>query len=288
METTPYAGLVTRALALIVDAVVINVIALITGAVLALIGSLLGVGKVGIVAALTGGLLWLGWTGLYFIVFWIATGQTPGARLLGIRVVSASPRPLGIVRASLRFVVMMLALIPLGAGFVTVLFDERRRGPHDMAAATVARWVPAAEAPGLDTAVAPAPAPDPAAAAPLPAPATAAAPDPAAAAPPPAPATAPPPAPAAPPAPAPAAPRPAPATAPAPAAAPPPAPAAAPAPASSPPPATAPRAAPVVGEVVGPADDDQADGRVTPRARQRPRLTSDQPPSTRFGSRPGA
>jgi uncharacterized RDD family membrane protein YckC len=305
METTPYAGLVTRALALIVDAVVINVIALITGAVIALIGSLLGVGNLGIAAALTGGFVWLGWTGLYFIVFWMATGQTPGARLLGIRVVSANPRPLGIVRAFVRFVVMMLALIPLGAGFVTVLFDERRRGPHDMAAATVARWVPAAEAPGLDTAVAPAPAPDPAAAAPLPAPATAAAPDPAAAAPPPAPATAaapdppaaapppapataPPPAPAAPPAPAPAAPRPAPATAPAPAAAPPPAPAAAPAPASSPPPATAPRAAPVVGEVVGPADDDQADGRVTPRARQRPRLTSDQPPSTRFGSRPGA
>ncbi len=142
-ETTPYAGLVTRAIALLVDALVINVIAVITGAVLALIGSLLGVGDLGVAAALTGGFLWLGWTGLYFIVFWITTGQTPGARLLGIRVVSASPRPLGIVRASLRFVVMMLALIPLGAGFLTVLFDDRRRGPHDMVADTVARWAPA-------------------------------------------------------------------------------------------------------------------------------------------------
>jgi uncharacterized RDD family membrane protein YckC len=147
METTPYAGLVTRAIALVVDAVVINVIAVITGAVVALIGSLLGVGKPGIAAALTGGVLWLGWTGLYFIVFWTVTGQTPGARLLGIRVVSDGERRLGVVRAFLRFVVMMLALAPLGAGFVTVLFDDRRRGPHDMAAATVARWastVPAA------------------------------------------------------------------------------------------------------------------------------------------------
>ena len=94
-----------------------------------------------------GGFLWLAWTGLYFVAFWTVTGQTPGARLLGIRIVSDGERRLGIVRAFLRFVVMMLALAPLGAGFVTVLFDDRRRGPHDMAAATVARWastVPAA------------------------------------------------------------------------------------------------------------------------------------------------
>ena len=52
--------------------------------------------------------------------------------MLGIRIVPVGERRLGVVRASLRFVVMMLALIPLGAGFVTVLFDDRRRGPHDM------------------------------------------------------------------------------------------------------------------------------------------------------------
>ena len=36
MKPTPYAGLVTRAIALLVDAVVINVIAAIVGAVIAL------------------------------------------------------------------------------------------------------------------------------------------------------------------------------------------------------------------------------------------------------------
>jgi uncharacterized RDD family membrane protein YckC len=147
MQPTPYAGLVTRGIALLVDAVVINVIAAITGAVIGLIGSLLGVGKPGIVAALTGGVVWLAWTGLYFIVFWTIAGQTPGARLLGIRVVPDSVRRLGIVRATLRFVVMMLALVPLGAGFLTVLFDERRCGPHDMVAATVVRWASLAPAP---------------------------------------------------------------------------------------------------------------------------------------------
>jgi uncharacterized RDD family membrane protein YckC len=143
MQPTPYAGLVTRAIALLVDAVVINVIAAITGAVIALIGSLLGVSNPGIAAALTGGFLWLAWTGLYFIAFWTITGQTPGARLLGIQIVPDGAHRLGIVRATLRFVVMMLALVPLGAGFVTVLFDHRRRGPHDMVAATVVRWAAA-------------------------------------------------------------------------------------------------------------------------------------------------
>ena len=230
MRTTPYAGLVTRALALLVDALVIDVIAVITGAVIALIGSLLGVGNLGIAAALTGGLLWLAWTGLYFILFWTVTGETPGARLLGIRVESATSRPLGIVRASLRFIVMMIALIPLGAGFLTVLFDDRRRGPHDMVAATVATWSKTARAADLA-----APAPDLAAPAPdLAAPA----PDLAVPAPPPPPA----------------------------------------------PDLTA-FPAPVVGEVVGPAHD-QANGRVPPEAVDLGGLTTDQPPSTRFESRP--
>jgi uncharacterized RDD family membrane protein YckC len=155
MGTTPYAGLVTRTIALAVDAIVINVVAAITGAVIGLIGSLLGAGKPGIAAALTGGIVWLGWTALYFIVFWTITGQTPGARLLGIRVAPAGPRRLGVVRAAVRFVVMMIALVPLGAGFVTVLFDDRRRGPHDMAAATVVRWATRAAAP-VDQVVGPA------------------------------------------------------------------------------------------------------------------------------------
>jgi uncharacterized RDD family membrane protein YckC len=147
MKATPYAGLVTRAIALLVDTVVINVIAAITGAVIGLIGSLLGAGDLGVAAAITGGFLWLVWTGLYFTAFWMVTGQTPGDRLLGIRIVPAGEQRLGIVRATLRFIVMMLALIPLGAGFVTVLFDDRRRGPHDMVAGTVVRW--ALKAPAL-------------------------------------------------------------------------------------------------------------------------------------------
>jgi uncharacterized RDD family membrane protein YckC len=40
-------------------------------------------------------------------------------------------------RAAFRFACLVLAAIPLLAGFVPILFDERRRGLHDMLAGTV-------------------------------------------------------------------------------------------------------------------------------------------------------
>jgi uncharacterized RDD family membrane protein YckC len=40
-------------------------------------------------------------------------------------------------RAALRFAGLVLAAIPLLAGFLPILFDERRRGLHDMLAGTV-------------------------------------------------------------------------------------------------------------------------------------------------------
>jgi uncharacterized RDD family membrane protein YckC len=140
MPTTPYAGLVSRAIALVVDALVVNVLAAIAGAAIGLLASLAGSGKPGVAAAVTGGALWLGWTGLYFAAFWTVTGQTPGSRLVGICVVSSGDRELGFIRACLRFVVMMLSLVPLGAGFLPILFDDRRRGLPDFAARTVVVW----------------------------------------------------------------------------------------------------------------------------------------------------
>ncbi len=151
MRPTPYAGLVSRAIALAADALLINAIAALTAAVVGLVFSLFGLNKPGILAALTAGFLWLGWTGLYFIAFWSVTGETPGDRLIGIHVVPTAGPRIGIIRAALRFVVMVLALVPLGAGFVTVLFDDRRRGPHDMVARTVVRWI-SADAPLSPTA----------------------------------------------------------------------------------------------------------------------------------------
>jgi uncharacterized RDD family membrane protein YckC len=137
---TGYVGLVTRAVALLIDAVAIDVIALLVGGAVNLILSMFGVsGSVNLVAAVAGGLAWLVWSGAYFVTFWTVTGQTPGARLMGIRVVRPDGR-IGFVCAVSRFGGLVLSMLPLGAGFIPVLFDDRRRGLHDRIAGTVVRW----------------------------------------------------------------------------------------------------------------------------------------------------
>jgi uncharacterized RDD family membrane protein YckC len=136
-----YAGLVTRAVALGIDALVINGIAVITGAVVNLIASFFGhQGHISPVAALLGGAVWIAWSALYFTVFWSLTGQTPGDRLMGIRVYSTTSDRIRIRQAFLRYWAMLLAFLPLGAGFLPVLTDDRRRGLHDKIARTVVRW----------------------------------------------------------------------------------------------------------------------------------------------------
>jgi uncharacterized RDD family membrane protein YckC len=136
-----YAGLVTRAVALGIDALVVNGIAVITGALINLIASFFGSNNtLSPLEAVLGGAAWLVWGALYYTVFWSLTGQTPGDRLMGIRVYSAASDRIRIRQAFIRYWAMLLAFLPLGAGFLPVLYDEQRRGLHDRIAKTVVRW----------------------------------------------------------------------------------------------------------------------------------------------------
>lgn len=136
-----YAGLVTRAVALGLDALVVNIIAVITGALINLIASFFGSnGTLSPLEALLGGAAWLVWGAVYYTVFWSLTGQTPGDRLMGIRVYGTTSDRIHIRQAFVRYWAMLLAFLPLGAGFVPVLYDEQRRGWHDRIAKTVVRW----------------------------------------------------------------------------------------------------------------------------------------------------
>lgn len=136
-----YAGLVTRAVALGLDALVINGIAVITGALVNLIASFFGhEGHISPIAALLGGAVWIAWSALYFTIFWALTGQTPGDRLMGIRVYSDIADRIHVRQAFVRYWAMLLAFLPLCAGFIPVLTDDRRRGLHDRIAHTVVRW----------------------------------------------------------------------------------------------------------------------------------------------------
>jgi uncharacterized RDD family membrane protein YckC len=136
---TDYQGLVTRAIAFAVDAAIINLIALVVGVGVGLALSILSISDTAQTVLLAcGGVAFVVWTVAYFAVFWSTTGQTPGNRLMRIRVCGADDRAvLSLSRSLVRFGALLLAALPLFAGFLTVLVDDRRRGLHDMLAGTV-------------------------------------------------------------------------------------------------------------------------------------------------------
>ena len=132
-----YAGVATRALALATDAALTIVIWMSLVGLGALISTLVGSLRP---QWLVGVLLASGWTlvvGAYFILFWSSAAQTPGMRLLRLRVRGPAGNPPSISRSLVRFVGLVLAIVPLFAGFLPILFTERRRGLPDLLAGTV-------------------------------------------------------------------------------------------------------------------------------------------------------
>ena len=133
---TPYGGVVTRALALTVDALLIVVVFTAISGFVALISSLVGTLRP---AWLVGSLLGAGWVlvgGVYFVLFWSAAGRTPGMQLLRVRVRVASGGPPGVGRAIVRALATWVSIVPFFAGYLPVLFDRHRRGLPDLVAGT--------------------------------------------------------------------------------------------------------------------------------------------------------
>jgi uncharacterized RDD family membrane protein YckC len=146
-----YTGLVTRAIGFGIDAVIIDLAAVIVAAIVALALNLFNVpSKIDTALAALGAVVFIAWSGAYFVTFWSTTGQTPGARIMRFRVLAPGAKRGHIAprRALLRLLAMILAAIPLLAGYFMVLFDDRRRGLHDRLARTVV-----VDAPDTDTPV---------------------------------------------------------------------------------------------------------------------------------------
>ncbi len=132
-----YAGVATRTFALATDAALTIVIWMSLVGLGALISTLVGSLRP---EWLVGVLLASGWTlvvGGYFVLFWGSAGQTPGMRLLRLRVRGPTGNPQSISRSLVRFVGLVLAIVPFFAGFLPILFTKRRRGLPDLLAGTV-------------------------------------------------------------------------------------------------------------------------------------------------------
>ena len=137
-----YGGVATRAIALAADAAVTIVLFMSVVGIAALVASLVG----GLRPEwLVGALLASGWmliAGTYFVLFWSSAGQTPGMRLLRVRVHGPAGNPPSLSRSLVRLVGLVLAIVPMFAGFIPVLFSKRRRALPDFLAGTVVLYDP--------------------------------------------------------------------------------------------------------------------------------------------------
>jgi uncharacterized RDD family membrane protein YckC len=139
----PYAGLISRTVALAIDAVALTIGFAIASGVLGLILSLFTAVEVSSPGAVLGAAaMWSLVVGGYFVLFWTLTGETPGMRLMALRVINRDGAPLGFGQALLRLLGAILAAIPFFAGYLLILVDDRRRGLHDMIAGTTVVYAP--------------------------------------------------------------------------------------------------------------------------------------------------
>lgn len=137
-DEAAYAGIVSRGVALAIDAAVLTggfaVVSGVFGLILSLFTSV-EVSSPG--AVLSVAAMWSIVVAGYFVLFWTLTGETPGMRLMRLRVLDAEGQPPRFARSVLRLIGAILAAIPFFAGYLLILVDDRRRGLHDMIARTV-------------------------------------------------------------------------------------------------------------------------------------------------------
>jgi uncharacterized RDD family membrane protein YckC len=132
------AGIGSRFLAAIVDSLLIIVGQALLLYLLGLATAAMSVGE-SVVIGLGAGLSFLMLWGYYIIFELVWSGQSPGKRLVGLRVVREGGRPITFVSSAIRNVVRLVDFLPAlyGIGVVVMFIDARARRLGDFAAGTL-------------------------------------------------------------------------------------------------------------------------------------------------------
>jgi uncharacterized RDD family membrane protein YckC len=152
-----YAGFASRAVAILIDVAIISLISAVVIGTMSLFFDLPSVQRfikwldslvpgfgqvfVGLTSARFAGFFYLLLTYLYYVFFFSTTGQTVGKAIMGLRVVTADGKRMGVKRSFIRTLCYTLSLAPLGLGFLWVLGEDRRRAWHDKIAHTYVLYV---------------------------------------------------------------------------------------------------------------------------------------------------
>lgn len=119
-------GAITRAIAWIVDVLIIDLVSILTGVGVALVARVIPTFHIDqTLVQVIAGVVYVVWSAAYFVVFWATTGQTPGARVMQIRLLGPQQQRVKVARALVRWVGMQLAILPLFAGYAPLLIGRR-------------------------------------------------------------------------------------------------------------------------------------------------------------------
>ena len=145
---SPFAGVASRGVALVVDAFAVVAGTAVVGGAASLVAAVVGGVRPEWLAQLLLSLATVTIAVGYFAFFWRTAGQTPGMRLMGVRVLSRrNDGRLTVWQAIVRTIGLALAIIPCFLGFVPAFFDRRRRALPDYLAGTEVVYDPAGTRP---------------------------------------------------------------------------------------------------------------------------------------------
>lgn len=137
--STERAGVVSRALALAFDGALLNLVFVAVTALITLVVStaFADAGGTSAPVIVLGVGAWVLGSAFYLVFFWTLAGQTPGMRLLGIRLDRGDGvRQLSFRQAMRRLAGAVGSIAALGLGFLAILLSDRRQGWHDRIAGT--------------------------------------------------------------------------------------------------------------------------------------------------------
>ena len=134
------AGIGSRFMAAIIDTFLLVVLQIILGALSAFIANQIDTPDArSVINAIWALLSFLFLWGYYMIFELIWNGQSPGKRLLGLRVVREGGRPITLVASAIRNLVRIIDFLPglYGIGVLAMFIDKRARRLGDLAAGTL-------------------------------------------------------------------------------------------------------------------------------------------------------
>lgn len=129
-----------RLVAYIIDVAIVTIVSLVLWLVIGTLISIAGMNDAGLLAGIgffLAFVVWFVFTIAYFPYFWARGGQTPGMKVMKIRVVrDEDGGPVTAGSAVLRLIGYWISQVAFYIGFLWIFVDKRRRGWPDLIAGT--------------------------------------------------------------------------------------------------------------------------------------------------------